>query len=104
MLDAGLMVITAFISPFKADRVLARRLFEPEDFDEVFVSASLNTVERRDPKGLYKKARSGELPNFTGIDSEYEAPETPELTLDTENYSIEESVSSLLKLIRSRIK
>ncbi len=103
MLDAGLMVITAFISPFKADRDLARRLFEPEDFDEVFVSASLNTVERRDPKGLYKKARSGELPNFTGIDSEYEAPETPELTLDTENYSIEESVSSLLKLIRSRI-
>ena len=103
MLDAGLMVITAFISPFKADRDLARRLFEPEDFDEVFVSASLNTVERRDPKGLYKKARSGELPNFTGIDSEYEVPETPELTLDTENYSIEESVSSLLKLIRSRI-
>ena len=103
MLDAGLMVITAFISPFKADRDLARRLFEPEDFDEVFVSASLNTVERRDPKGLYKKARSGELPNFTGIDSEYEAPETQELTLDTENYSIEESVSSLLKLIRSRI-
>ena len=104
MLDAGLVVITAFISPFKADRDLARRLFEPEDFDEVFVSASLNTVERRDPKGLYKKARSGELPNFTGIDSEYEAPETPELTLDTENYSVEESVSSLLKLIRSRIK
>ena len=103
MLDAGLVVITALISPFKADRDLARRLFEPEDFDEVFVSASLNTVERRDPKGLYKKARSGELPNFTGIDSEYEAPETPELTLDTENYSIEESVSSLLKLIRSRI-
>ena len=103
MLDAGLVVITAFISPFKADRDLARRLFEPEDFDEVFVSASLNTVERRDPKGLYKKARSGELPNFTGIDSEYEAPETPELTLDTENYSVEESVSSLLKLIRSRI-
>ena len=103
MLDAGLMVITAFISPFKADRDLARRLFEPEDFDEVFVSASLNTVERRDPKGLYKKARSGELPNFTGIDSEYEVPETPELTLDTENYSVEESVSSLLKLIRSRI-
>ena len=104
MLDAGLVVITAFISPFKADRDLARRLFEPEDFDEVFVSASLNTVERRDPKGLYKKARSGELPNFTGIDSEYEVPETPELTLDTENYSVEESVSSLLKLIRSRIK
>ena len=104
MLDAGLVVITAFISPFKADRDLARRLFGPEDFDEVFVSASLNTVERRDPKGLYKKARSGELPNFTGIDSEYEAPETPELTLDTENYSVEESVSSLLKLIRSRIK
>ena len=103
MLDAGLVVITAFISPFKADRDLARRLFEPEDFDEVFVSASLNTVERRDPKGLYKKARSGELPNFTGIDSEYEAPEAPELTLDTENYSVEESVSSLLKLIRSRI-
>ena len=103
MLDAGLVVITAFISPFKADRDLARRLFEPEDFDEVFVSASLNAVERRDPKGLYKKARSGELPNFTGIDSEYEAPETPELTLDTENYSVEESVSILLKLIRSRI-
>ena len=103
MLDAGLMVITAFISPFKADRDLARRLFEPEDFDEVFVSASLNTVERRDPKGLYKKARSGELPNFTGIDSEYEVPETPELTLDTESYSVEENVSCLVKLIRSRI-
>ena len=69
MLDAGIVVITAFISPFRAERDLVRQLFNAEDFDEVFVSASLSEAEARDPKGLYRKARAGDLPNFTGIDS-----------------------------------
>ena len=102
MLDAGLVVITAFISPFKADRDLARRLFEPEDFDEVFVSASLNTVERRDPKGLYKKARSGELKNFTGIDSPYEKPESPEITLPTMAMDAEAAADRIIKWLEEQ--
>jgi len=104
MLDAGIVVITAFISPFRAERELARQLFNAEDFDEVFVSASLREAENRDPKGLYKKARAGELPNFTGIDSDYEAPMHPDLILDTEEQSIEENTEQLMTLIESRIR
>ena len=103
MLDAGIVVITAFISPFRAERDLVRRLFDPNDFDEVFVSASLEAAEARDPKGLYKKARAGELPNFTGIDSDYEAPGAPELILDTENQSVTENATRLVDMIQQRI-
>ncbi|MEO4042584.1 sulfate adenylyltransferase subunit CysN [Hoeflea sp. CAU 1731] len=84
MVDAGLIVMTAFISPFRAERQMARELFEADEFVEIFVDTPLETAEKRDPKGLYKKARRGELPNFTGIDSPYEAPETPEFHLHTE--------------------
>jgi adenylylsulfate kinase-like enzyme len=103
MLDAGIVVITAFISPFRAERDLVRQLFASHDFDEVFVSTSLETAEARDPKGLYKKARAGELPNFTGIDSDYEAPEAPELLLDTGNQSIGDNADQLVAMIQQRI-
>ena len=83
MVDAGLIVLTAFISPFRAERQLARDLMEPGEFIEVFVDTPLAVAEARDVKGLYKKARSGQLKNFTGVDSPYEAPETPELRIDT---------------------
>ena len=83
MVHAGLVVIVAFISPFRAERELARARVEPGEFFEVFVDVPLGVAEQRDPKGLYRKARAGELPNFTGIDSPYEAPEHPELRVDT---------------------
>ena len=83
MVDAGLVVLVSFISPFRAEREMARALFEPGEFLEVFVDTSLAEAERRDVKGLYAKARRGELRNFTGIDSPYEAPEAPELHLQT---------------------
>ena len=104
MLDAGIVVITAFISPFRAERDLVRQLFSAEDFNEVFVSASLSEAEARDPKGLYRKARAGELPNFTGIDSTYEAPTQPELVLDTENQSVEQNTKKLVELIERNIR
>jgi bifunctional enzyme CysN/CysC len=83
MVDAGLIVIVSFISPFRAERAMARCLFDPDEFYEIFVDAPLSVTEARDPKGLYKKARRGELINFTGIDSPYESPDRPELRLDT---------------------
>jgi bifunctional enzyme CysN/CysC len=83
MTDAGLIVLVSFISPFRAERDAARALFAPGDFIEVFVDTPLAEAERRDVKGLYAKARRGQLPNFTGIDSPYEAPSDPELRLDT---------------------
>jgi len=83
MVDAGLIVLTAFISPFRAERQLARELLDPGEFIEVFVDTPISVAEARDVKGLYKKARSGQLKNFTGVDSPYEAPETPELRIDT---------------------
>ena len=90
MVDAGLIVLVAFISPFRAERRLARGLFGAGEFLEVFVDTPLEECERRDPKGLYAKARSGALPNFTGIDSPYEPPEAPELHLRTSGRSPEE--------------
>jgi bifunctional enzyme CysN/CysC len=83
MVDAGLIVLVSFISPFRAERRMARALFEPGEFIEVFVDAPLEECERRDPKGLYAKARRGEVKNFTGIDSPYEPPEAPEVHLRT---------------------
>ena len=83
MADAGLIVLTAFISPFRADRDLVRRQLPDGEFIEIHVATPLDECERRDPKGLYRKARRGEIPDFTGINSPYEVPETPELCLDT---------------------
>jgi adenylyl-sulfate kinase len=83
MTDAGLIVLSAFISPFRSDRALVRQLMPAGEFIEVFIDTPLAECERRDPKGLYKKARAGQLRQFTGIDSPYEGPERPELRLDT---------------------
>jgi bifunctional enzyme CysN/CysC len=83
MTDAGLIVLTSFISPFRAERRLAREIAAPGEFIEIFVSTPLATVIARDPKGLYKRALAGEIKNFTGVDQPYEAPEAPELMLDT---------------------
>jgi len=102
MLDAGVIVLTAFISPFRDERDMAKSLFEPDDFLEVFVDTPLSVAEERDPKGLYKKARSGELPNFTGIDSEYQPPKTPSLILTTDGRTVEESAKELVELISTR--
>jgi bifunctional enzyme CysN/CysC len=99
MADAGLVVITAFISPFRSERDMARGLFEHGEFAEVFLDVTLDVAESRDPKGLYRKARRGELPHFTGIDSPYEAPESADLRIDTSATSVEECVDLLLELL-----
>lgn len=97
MVDAGLIVMVSFISPFAADRNMARGLFEPSEFVEVFVDAPLATCEQRDLKGLYAKARRGDLKDFTGIDSPYEPPQTPEVRLDTSLYLPDQCVEQLVK-------
>ncbi|MDP9141752.1 MAG: adenylyl-sulfate kinase [Pseudomonadota bacterium] len=102
--DAGLIVLTAFISPFRADRDLIRKLMPEGEFFEVHVHAALDVCESRDPKGLYKKARAGQIKNFTGIDSPYEAPEKAELTINTGELSIEQSVQKLLVFLKERGK
>ena len=99
MCDAGLIVITAFISPFRAEREMARSLFHSGEYKEIFISTPLKIAEQRDPKGLYKKARSGEIPNFTGINSPYEKPIKPELTIDTSKTSVAQSVKKILGII-----
>jgi bifunctional enzyme CysN/CysC len=96
MVDAGLIVLVSFISPFRAERRMARELLQRAEFFEVFVQTPLDVAETRDPKGLYKKARRGELKNFTGIDSPYEEPETPELRIDTTSMTAEEAADSIL--------
>jgi len=96
MVDAGLIVITAFISPFRAERDMARSLFSPGEFIEVFVDTPLSVAEQRDPKGLYLKARSGDLMNFTGIDSPYERPESAEIVLDGSTGTSAEQLTSIL--------
>ena len=99
LVDAGIIVFTAFISPFRSERDMARGLFEAGDFAEVFVDIPLEVAEARDPKGLYKKARRGELPNFTGIDSDYEAPDNPDAVLNTAERSIDECAEDLVRLV-----
>jgi len=94
--DAGLVVLTSFISPYRRDRDAVRALLREGDFVEVHVAASVETCEGRDPKGLYRKARAGEIPEFTGISAPYEAPERPELVLDTEKLDVDESVARLV--------
>ena len=94
--DAGVIAMTSFISPYRSDRDAVRALLAPGDFVEVHVAASVETCESRDVKGLYQKARKGEIPEFTGISAPYEAPERPELVLDTNRQSVEESVEGLV--------
>jgi adenylylsulfate kinase len=100
--DSGVIVLTSFISPYRADRDAARAIFGEGDFVEVFVSTSLETCEARDPKGLYKKARAGQIPEFTGISAPYEAPERPELVLDTGKLAVPESVAALLRYLEGK--
>ena len=99
MLDAGLIVITSFISPFRAERDMARTLFDDDEFIEVFVHASLEVCEQRDPKGLYKKARAGQIKNFTGLDSPYENPLKPELVIDTIEITVEQAADRIIKFV-----
>lgn len=102
MLDAGLIVIASFISPFRRERELVRDMFEPEEFVEVYLNASLAVCEERDPKGLYRRARAGEIGNFTGISSPYEVPEAPDVIIDSSVQSLDESVARVLEALRRR--
>jgi bifunctional enzyme CysN/CysC len=102
MADAGLIVVTAFISPFAAERAMVRRMLPEGEFLEVFVDTPLAEAERRDPKGLYAKARAGTLRNFTGIDSPYEAPEAPDLRIDTVSTSAEQAAERIVALLLDR--
>ena len=101
MADAGLIVIVSFISPFRSEREMARGLAEEGEFVEVFVDTPVEVCEARDPKGLYAKARRGDLVNFTGIDSPYEPPENPELRIDTTNTSVDEAADRVLESLMS---
>ena len=103
MMEAGVIAITAFISPFKKDRNLVRQLLPQGDFVEIYCKASLETCESRDVKGLYKRARAGEIKNYTGIDSPYEAPDNPELVIDTEGEPLEESVIKVINFLKSKV-
>jgi adenylylsulfate kinase len=102
MLDAGIVVMTAFISPFRKDRQIVRELVTAGDFIEIYCKASLSVCEERDPKGLYKKARAGQIPQFTGVSSPYEAPEKPELTVDTGNRSVAECVEQVIRYMQAQ--
>lgn len=97
--DAGIVTLTAFISPFKNERENVRSLFPKNKFIEIACSANLKICEERDPKGLYKKARAGEIPDFTGISSPYELPENPEILLETEIMTIDESVQKIISYL-----
>ncbi|QHT46612.1 adenylyl-sulfate kinase [Bacillus sp. SB49] len=100
--DSGTIVLTAFISPFKSDREQVRASIPEGDFLEVYVECPLEACEARDPKGLYKKARSGEIKGFTGIDSPYEAPETPEAVVSSHQYDIEACAEQLLQVLEEK--
>ncbi len=100
--DAGVISLTAFISPIREDRQRARGLFPHGDFIEVYVKCSLETCEERDVKGLYKKARAGEIPHFTGISSPYEPPLNPEIVIDTEDREVEDCVAEMIGILEER--
>ena len=100
--DAGLIAITAFISPYRADRAMARSAAGAA-FHEIYVKASLEVCEARDPKGHYKRARAGQLAEFTGISAPYEAPESPELIVETDKLTVEECLARLMEYVRARL-
>jgi adenylylsulfate kinase len=100
--DAGVVVMTSFISPYRADRDLVRGLVEEGRFIEVYVKCSVETCEQRDPKGLYKKARAGEIKEFTGISAPYEEPEHAEIVIDTSEHSVPEAVEMLVQQLKER--
>lgn len=100
--DAGLIVLSAFISPFRSDRQLVRDLMEEGEFVEIYVATPITVCENRDPKGLYKKARSGAIKHFTGIDSPYEAPENPEIEINTAELGVQACVTKILDFLRTQ--
>ena len=102
MMEAGIIVLTAFISPFEKDRNLVRKSLFEADFVEIFCSASLEVCESRDVKGFYKRARKGEIKGYTGIDSPYETPTNPELIVNTDSESLEESVAKVIDFLKSK--
>lgn len=102
MLESGLIIMTAFISPFREDRAAVRNLISNNDFIEIYCKASLEICEARDVKGLYKRARAGEIKNYTGIDSPYEAPDNPELLIDTDKETLDESVSRIYSFLERK--
>ncbi|WP_117168691.1 adenylyl-sulfate kinase [Paraliobacillus sediminis] len=102
MVDAGLITLTAFISPYKQDREKVRELLDEDEFIEIYMKASVETCEKRDPKGLYKKARAGEIKGFTGIDAPYEEPEQAELTIETDKQTVEEAVDSIIDYLKEK--
>lgn len=102
--DAGVMVLCAFVSPLKSDRDLVKSIIGEDDFVEIFINTSLEECEKRDVKGLYEKARKGEIKNFTGISAPYEAPENPDILVNTENTSVEDNVAFVFNEIQKYIK
>jgi adenylylsulfate kinase len=104
LLDTGIIVLSAFISPFKADREQVKNIVGASNYVEVFVDAPIEVCEQRDVKGLYKKARAGEVRNFTGIDSPYEAPEKPDIHIPTHQLPIEQSIEKLLNTLLPKVK
>lgn len=100
--DSGIIVSSAFISPFREDRELVRQMFDTGEFVEIFVKCPIEVCENRDPKGLYKKARKGEIPEFTGISSPYETPELPEIVIETDNMTIAQSVEIIKKYLKDK--
>lgn len=102
--DAGLVTLSAFISPSREDRKLAKEIIGEENFVEVYVNTPLEICEARDVKGLYKKARAGEIKQFTGIDSPYEAPQNPDIEIETEKESLEESVHRIVQVLKDKIE
>jgi bifunctional enzyme CysN/CysC len=103
MVDAGLIVLCSFISPYRAERRMVRDLLGEDEFLEIFIDAPLSVAEERDPKGLYKKARAGEIKNFTGIDSPYEQPENPEIVIDTTRVTAEEAAGLIVDRLKARL-
>lgn len=100
--DSGKVVLASFISPFQSDRDQVREIFDKGEFIEIYVKCSLEECERRDPKRLYEKARKGEIKNFTGIDSPYEPPQNPELTIETDRLSVEEAVEQIIEFLQQK--
>jgi adenylyl-sulfate kinase len=99
--DSGLIVVTAFISPFRSDRQMVRNLVKGDEFVEIYVSTPLDVCEQRDPKGLYVKARRGTIKDFTGVSSPYEAPENADITLDTSRLSVQECVETIIRFLQN---
>ncbi|KZZ77005.1 adenylyl-sulfate kinase [Oleiphilus sp. HI0132] len=100
--DAGVITLSAFISPFKSERKIVKDMFDDSEYLEVFINTPLSVCEERDPKGLYAKARKGEIKQFTGIDSEYESPDSPDIAIDTSIDSVGDAVSSIVQLLKAR--